>query len=93
MALCVNICDQTLDLQYEVLETGTYTITIISNLKERYVATIDFALGDNLQLDMPPLNESMSFKVIVEVNGVVETILYFNTYPYQLELVQTPIIP
>jgi len=93
MALCINICDPILDLQYEVLETGTYTITIISNLKERYVATIDFTLGDNLELEMPPLNESMGFKVIVEVNGLVETTIYFTTYPYLLELVQPVVIP
>jgi hypothetical protein len=91
MAICVSICNPVLDLQYEVLDTGTYTITIVSSLGERYVATLTLTAGDNLVIDpMPPLNESMPYRVIVEVDGGLEEILYFKTYPYQLVL--TPVI-
>lgn len=87
MGLCVSSCSSVLDLQYEVLETGDYTITIVSALGERYVATLTLTAGDNLVIDpTPPLNESMSYRVIVEVDGGLEEVLYFSTYPYQLVL-------
>ena len=88
MSLCVSICDNSLDLQYAVLATGEYTITIVSALGERYVATLTLTLGDNLVIDpMPPLNELQSFTVYVEVGGGLEEVLYFKTYPYILNLV------
>ena len=82
MALCINICNTTLDLEYDVLADGVYTITIISSLGERYVATLTLTTGDNLELPMPPLNELMGYRVLVEVDGGLEEVLYFRTYPY-----------
>ena len=91
MGICINICDEVLDLQYEVLETGTYTVTIVSSLGERYVATLALTAGNNLVIDpMPPLNESMTFTVYVKVNGGLEEVLYFTTYPYQLVMIPIP---
>ena len=88
MALCIPICSSVLDLQYAVLATGEYTITIVSSLGERYVATLTLTAGDNLVLDpFPPLTELMSFTVYVEVDGGLEEVLYFKTYPYILNLV------
>lgn len=88
MSQCVSICDTNLELDYNVLATGTYTITIVSSLKERYVATIDFTLGDTLTISpFPPLNEMMSYTVYVEVGGGLEEVLYFSTFPYQLNLI------
>lgn len=88
MAQCINICNETLELDYEVLATGDYTITIVSALKERYVATLTLTAGDQLIIDpFPPLNEMMNYKVFVEVGGGLEEVLYFTTYPYQFNLV------
>lgn len=84
---CISICDANLELDYEVLATGSYNITIISSLGERYVATIAFVAQDDLIISpMPPLNEDMSFKVIVTREKFVEAVLYFRTYPYELLL-------
>ena len=88
MSICINSCSETLDLQYEVLQTGTYTVTIVSALKERYVATLSLTAGDNLVIDpMPALNESMTFAAYVSIGGGLEEVLYFTTYPYLLELI------
>lgn len=84
---CINICSLTLDLPYLVLLTGNYSIEIISSLKERYFATIKFEAGDRFTMTMPPLNEFETFKLILtNPIGVVETVLYFATYPYALFL-------
>ncbi len=92
MSLCINSCSLTLDLQYAVLATGEYTITIVSSLGERYVATLTLTAGDNLVIDpFPPLNESMTYTVYVEVAGGLEEVLYFKTYPYILTLVTEPL--
>ena len=84
---CISICDADLELDYQVLATGSYNITIISSLGERYVANVAFVAGDDLTISpMPPLNEYMNFRAIVSTGDAVETTLYFRTYPYELFL-------
>ena len=79
---CINICEPILDLQYQVLETNTYTITIINALGKRYKATLTLNSGDNVTLPMPPLNENMAFRVFIETPIGLEETLSFRTYPY-----------
>lgn len=92
MAICINICELVLDLQYNVLEDGDYVLTIVSSLGERYVTTLTLLTGDSLIIDpMPPLNELMTYTVFVTINGGLEEVLYFKTYPY-LQILEPPIL-